>query len=81
MKPLKIAPVALGLMLAASSALYAQDAGADTDGDGLVSMDEFAAAYPDLGEDAFTSADANADGMLDADEIAAATEAGVLPAM
>lgn len=79
MKILKLAPIAFGVVLTATAAVLAQDL--DADGDGMVSMDEFAAAYPDLGEDAFTAADANADGMLDADEIAAATEAGVIPAM
>ena len=81
MKLIKTAPVAFGLVLAATPALFAQEAGPDVDGDGMVTMEEFAAAYPDLTEDVFTAADANADGMLDADEIAAATEAGVLPAM
>lgn len=80
MKTIKVAPVAFGLLLAATPALFAQDAGPDVDGDGMVSMEEFAAAYPDLTEDTFVLADTNADGMLDADEIAAAAEAGVLPA-
>ncbi len=79
MKLIKAATAAFGLLLAASPALFAQDAGADADGDGLVSMEEFAAAYPDLAEDTFTLVDANADGALDADEIAAATDAGLLP--
>lgn len=81
MKTFKALPFAFGLLIAATPASFAQDAGPDVDGDGLVSMDEFAAAYPDLGEDAFMVADANADGALDADEIAAAAEAGVLPTM
>ena len=80
MKIIKVAPVAFGLMFAATPALFAQDAGPDVDGDGMVSMEEFTAAYPELTEETFAVADANADGMLDADEIAAAAEAGVLPA-
>ena len=80
MKLIKAAPAAFGLLLAATPALYAQDGGPDTDGDGLVSMDEFAVAWPDLAADSFTLVDANADGMLDADEIAAAVDAGLLPA-
>ncbi len=79
MKLIKAAPAAFGLLLAATPALYAQDAGPDVDGDGLVSMEEFTAAYPDLTEDSFVLADTNADGALDADEIAAAAEAGILP--
>lgn len=80
MKTIKVAPVAFGLLLAATPALFAQDAGPDVDGDGMVSMEEFTAAYPDLTEESFAMADANADGMLDADELAAAAEAGVMPA-
>jgi len=79
MKIIKAAPAALGLLLAATPALYAQDAGPDVDGDGLVSMEEFAAAYPDLAADTFTLADTNADGALDEAEIAAAAEAGLMP--
>jgi len=80
MKTISIAPVAFGLLLAATPALFAQDAGPDVDGDGMVSIDEFAAAWPDLTEETFVAADTNGDGMLDADEIAAAAEAGVMPA-
>ncbi|MCB1329969.1 MAG: EF-hand domain-containing protein [Maritimibacter sp.] len=80
MKTIKAAPIAFGLVLAATPALFAQDAGPDTDGDGMVTIEEFTAAYPDLTEDVFTAADANADGYLDADEIAAAAEAGLMPA-
>lgn len=79
MKLIKAAPVAFGFLFAAVPALYAQDAGPDVDGDGMVTMEEFAAAYPDLTEDTFVMADTNADGALDADEIAAAAEAGILP--
>ena len=79
MKLIKAAPVAFGLLFAATPALYAQDAGPDVDGDGMVSMEEFTAAYPDLTEETFAIADTNADGALDADEIAAAAEAGILP--
>lgn len=81
MKSLKAAPTALGFVFAAATALIAQDAAVDADGDGMVTMEEFALAYPDLTEESFTTADLNADGMLDADELAAAAEAGVLPAV
>ena len=79
MKTIKVVPVAFGLLLAATPALFAQDAGPDVDGDGMVSMEEFTAAYPELTEETFTMADANADGSLDEAEIAAAAEAGILP--
>jgi hypothetical protein len=51
----------------------------DTDGDGVYSMEEMKAAFPDLTEDAFTAADTNEDGKLDAAELKAAQEAGTIP--
>lgn len=80
MKTLKAAPAAIGFVFAAATALIAQDVAVDTDGDGMVSMEEFATAYPDLTDETFAAADANADGMLDEAELAAATEAGLIPA-
>jgi hypothetical protein len=66
------------LALALPVAAFAQNS-MDTDADGLVSADEFAAAYPDASPEAFAQIDINADGALDDTEIAAAREAGVLP--
>ncbi len=51
----------------------------DTNGDGLVTMEEVQAAYPEVTADVFASMDADADGALNDAEIAAATEAGLLP--
>jgi hypothetical protein len=74
--------VSLAAMLAFGlpAVAFAQDMSADADGDGMVSMAEFEAAWPDADAAAFEAADANGDGMLDADEVAAATEDGTLPA-
>lgn len=58
---------------------FAMAATMDADGDGMVSMSEFQAAYPDAGPDLFSSVDTNSDGALSEDEIAAAQEAGTLP--
>ena len=52
---------------------------ADANGDGAVSAEEFTAAYPDLGEEAWNAADTNADGSLSEKEHQAAIESGVLP--
>lgn len=51
----------------------------DADGDGMYSMEELLAVFPDLTEETFTAADANGDGMLDADELAAAQASGAIP--
>ncbi len=73
------------LALSAISALAVAQANAqtmvtDTDGNGVYSMEELVAAYPDLTEETFKAADANADGAVDADELKAAIEAGHIPA-
>lgn len=74
------------VLIAASAALLgfagmavAQEV-TDTDGDGMYSMEELTAAYPDLTAETFALIDANADGSVDADELTAAQEAGTLPA-
>ncbi|MEL6466130.1 MAG: hypothetical protein AAGF36_10055 [Pseudomonadota bacterium] len=51
----------------------------DTNGDGVLTIDEVQASFPDVTSDAFTAMDLNADGALDADEVAAAQEAGLMP--
>ncbi|WP_417208745.1 hypothetical protein [Antarctobacter sp.] len=60
---------------------FAQDMdGPDTDGDGLVSLIEAQAAYPDLSQDDFAQADTDADGFLGTEEMEAAMAAGLIPA-
>ncbi|MEL7154465.1 MAG: hypothetical protein AAFN51_11875 [Pseudomonadota bacterium] len=51
----------------------------DVNGDGVLTIDEVQAAFPDVTSDGFTAMDLNADGALDADEVAAAQEAGLMP--
>ncbi|WP_299370027.1 hypothetical protein [uncultured Tateyamaria sp.] len=51
----------------------------DTNGDGVLTIDEVQASFPEVTSDGFTAMDLNADGALDADEIAAAQEAGLMP--
>lgn len=72
------------LVLAAAGAFAATTAfaasQADTDGDGMISIDEFTAAWPDMTEAVFVSVDANGDGMIDETELADARAAGILPA-
>lgn len=61
-----------------ATAVAAQTAVEDTDGDGMYSMEELATAYPDLTEERYLELDANADGAVDAEELAAAQDSGLL---
>jgi EF hand len=71
----------LGSVLALSAgAANAETVVTDTDGNGMYSMEELKAAYPDLTDDVFTSVDVDANGSIDADELQAAREAGTLAA-
>ncbi|MEM9550076.1 MAG: hypothetical protein AAGA05_02805 [Pseudomonadota bacterium] len=52
----------------------------DTNGDGVLTLDEVQAAFPEITVENFAAMDVNADGALDGDEIVAAQEAGLMPA-
>lgn len=51
----------------------------DTDGDGVVTLEELQAAYPEIAAEDFAVMDTNADGVLDDEELSAAQGAGLLP--
>lgn len=68
----------LTAMLVLPATAFAQ-ASADTDGDGMVSVEEFAAAYPDVAPDLFATLDTDESGTLDETELTAAQEAGLVP--
>ncbi|MEJ2021351.1 MAG: hypothetical protein P8X43_04740 [Maritimibacter sp.] len=70
--------LAAAFVLAGISGAMAQDM-IDANEDGMITLDEVMAIYPDVTEDAFVQADTNSDGVLDVDELAAAQEAGILP--
>lgn len=72
--------LALGMISAFAVQANAQTMVTDADGNGVYSMEELVAAYPDLTEETFTAADTNEDGSIDAEELAAAIEAGNIPA-
>ncbi|MBV2360972.1 hypothetical protein KUH32_14490 [Thalassococcus sp. CAU 1522] len=57
-----------------------QAAEIDANGDGMLSLDEVQAVYPDVSSDLFLEMDGDADGLLNPDEVAAAQEAGLMPA-
>ncbi len=75
---MKSARIALAILLVSGSAAFAQEA-LDADGDGLVTLGELQAMYPDFTADQFAQADADASGGLDEAELAAAIEAGLVP--
>ncbi len=51
----------------------------DADGDGMLTIAEVQAVYPEMTVDQFNQVDANADGMLDDAEVQAARDAGMMP--
>ncbi len=71
----------LGSLLALSAGVAnAETVVTDTDGNGMFSMEELKAAYPDLTDTVFTAVDVDGNGSIDADELQAAREAGTLAA-
>ena len=52
----------------------------DSNGDGMLSVTEVQAVYPDLTAEQFSAMDLNANGALDDNEVEAAQAAGTMPA-
>ncbi len=76
----KLTTLTLAACVAVPSLVLAQAASElDTNGDGVLTIDEVQASFPEVTSDAFTAMDLNADGALDVEEIAAAQEAGLMP--
>lgn len=67
----------LGLGLVATAAIAATEI--DANGDGLMTIDEVQAVFPDVSAEAFAEADTNDDGALDDAEMVAGQEQGLLP--
>lgn len=61
-----------------ASAAFAQSMVEDTDGDGVYSMEEMRAGYPDVSDDVLVQIDVNEDGAIDEEELAAAIAVGLL---
>jgi len=59
-------------------AAHAQTVVTDTDGNGVFSIEELTAAYPDMNADLFKQIDQDGSGSVDADELQAAREAGLI---
>lgn len=69
---------AAALFFAVSMAEAANFSDADVDGDGALSQEEFASAYPAINAAVFVAADGDGDGALSEAEHAAAMDAGLL---
>ncbi|WP_298562501.1 hypothetical protein [uncultured Aliiroseovarius sp.] len=74
---MKLATLTSAIALTAATAAFAE--GLDANEDGMVTIEETVAMYPDVTTEAFSEADTNDDGVLDAEELAAAQEAGLIP--
>lgn len=73
----------LATLLGLSGATLAMSAAAteiDADGDGILSIAEVQAVYPEVTAAQFSEMDLNADGALDDAEVQAAQAAGTMPA-
>ena len=70
--------LALSMFLAPGVALAMTAAEVDANGDGMLTVDEVQAVFPDVTAEEFSAMDLNADGGLDDGEVQAAQEAGLL---
>lgn len=78
MKIATLTAAAFGASLLAAPVLA--QAEMDTNADGMYSMEELMASFPDMTQETFTTADANGDGQIDAEELAQAQADGLIPA-
>lgn len=79
-KTLKMTAVSLMALCIPAYAMGAGAAEVDANGDGILSVAEVQAVYPDVTPDQFSAMDLNADGALDDGEVLAAQDAGLMPA-
>ncbi len=77
---MKPAMIFFAVALSGTAAFAQSMAEMDADGDGVLSMAEVQALFPEVTEDAFASADTDGDGVLNEAELTAAQDAGVIPA-
>lgn len=80
---IKTTQITAALLAALCLPAFAMGAGVadlDANGDGLLSIAEVQAVYPDVTADQFVAMDTNADGALEEAEVQAASDAGLMPA-
>ncbi|EEE36651.1 hypothetical protein RKLH11_484 [Rhodobacteraceae bacterium KLH11] len=77
MKPLKV--TVISTLLFGLPTLVSAQGSADTNGDGVLTIEEVQVVVPDVDSESFAQMDANGDGALDQDEITIAVQAGLLP--
>ena len=76
----KLATLALMTLTVPAFAMGERAAEADANADGMLSVSEVQAVYPDVSAEQFSAMDLNADGALDDTEVQAAEAAGMIPA-
>jgi hypothetical protein len=77
----KFIAILIGMGFLANAALAAGEsiAGIDTNGDGIMTVDEIQAVYPEITAEVFAEVDTNNDGVLDEAELLSGQEQGLLP--
>ena len=77
----KFIAILLGLGALANSAIAMGESviEVDANGDGLLTVDEVQAVYPDITAEVFAEIDTNNDGALDDSEMVTAQEKGLIP--
>ena len=72
-------PAILASLLALCPVLASAAGKVDANGDGVWTLEEVQAAFPEMSAEGFNAIDVNADGLLDQAEVTAAQEAGLIP--
>lgn len=76
----KLALITSAVLAFPAYAMSQSAAEIDANGDGVLTIDEVQAAFPDTTSESFSTMDLNSDGALDDSEVVAAQEAGLMPA-
>ncbi|WP_272008457.1 EF-hand domain-containing protein [Roseovarius sp. ZX-A-9] len=72
--------IGLGALAQSAAAMSDSTVEIDANGDGLMTIEEVRAVYPEMSNEVFSEIDVNGDGALDDAEMAAGQENGLIPA-